>query len=51
LIDKFRFWISFKLLDLGVQACPDDYSREWLKYGLTVAGVGIERGLTEDESV
>lgn len=51
MIDKFRFWLSFKLLLLGVKVAPDKEVQEWLKYGLKVAGTGIEESLTRDESI
>lgn len=43
-----RFWLSFHLLNLGVRACPDESSRHWLRYGLHIAGKGIEDGLTNE---
>jgi len=45
---KFRFWLSFKLLQLGVDACPDEGCKYWLTYGLKVAGEGIQKEITED---
>jgi len=51
LIDKLRFWLSFKLLILGVKVAPDKEVQEWLKYGLKVAGTGIEASFTENESI
>lgn len=49
MFSSFRFWLSFQLLLFGVRVCPDEHAKNWLKYGLKVAGTGIERDLLEDE--
>lgn len=51
MFSSFRFWLSFQLLLLGVKVAPDKEVQEWLKYGLSVAGTGIEESITKDESV
>ena len=51
MIDKFRFWLSFQLLMLGVKAAPSEFVQEWIKHGLRVAGTGIEKDLLEDNEM
>lgn len=45
---KFRFWLSFYLMNLGVKVCPDKECQHWLGYGMAVAGEGIERSISEE---
>lgn len=47
-MSKFRFWLSFYLLDLGIRTCPDKECRFWLRYGMAVAGDGIEKSISEE---
>lgn len=47
---RFKFWLSFQLLMLGVRTAPDERVQEWIKYGLKVAGSGIEKDILENES-
>lgn len=51
MVDRLRFWLSYQFLMLGVFMAPDDRIRNWIVFGLKVAGEGIERELTEDESL
>ena len=49
MVNKIRFWLSFQLLLLGVRMCPDAHAKNWLKYGLKVAGTGLAEDLVSDD--
>ena len=51
MINKFRFWLSFQLLMLGVKAAPSEFVQKWIKHGLRVAGRGIEKDLLKDNKM
>lgn len=51
MIDKFRFWLSFRLITLGVKVAPDEQVRNSLRQGMYIAGQLIEESLTKDESI
>lgn len=51
LLDSIRFHLTFWLLYSAVRMCPDRHAKEWIKFGLRVAGKGIEKGLISDESL
>lgn len=46
-MDQFRYWLGFKLLLIAIKVMPDKHTRYWIKYGLRVAGAGIEKDLNE----
>jgi len=46
---SFRFWLSFRLIKLGIVTCPDEECQHWIRYGMSIAGEGIEKGILEDE--
>lgn len=47
-MESFRYWLSFKLLVLGVRILPDEHTKYWVKYGLKVAGRGVEESLNDE---
>lgn len=45
---KLRFWLSSVLIRWGTNMIPDKQCREWVRYGMYVAGEGIERSISEE---
>lgn len=47
-MDKFRYWLSYKLINLAIKVVPDEECKYWIKYGMFIAGTGIEESLENE---
>lgn len=49
MFDKFRYWLSSELIGWGIAIIPDEFTKTWMKIGVSTAIEGIENDLTSDD--
>ena len=42
MLDGWKYWLSATLLDWSIRVLPDDFTRKWMKIGVSIAMEGIQ---------